>query len=268
MVYALAEAYLPHRFTQFKDREFDILCTLRGSKHMPTRLRVQEWVAEYGKSRKVQKVISSQLNTATRTTVNMQYFQQMYNSKIIVTVNPSNWEGDFRLWESLATGALIFVDPLFVPHPFPLEDGVHVIYFDNNNKTELFEKLDYYRSHPAEAERIAVAGYLHAMKHHRTVNLIDYILRTAHYRNATARYATADNKAIPVSAKPNYFYTGQYLNSLAKSQEKAILKCNRPGIYDYISTRNTTVQPRMLNLKECEKKAPTKDPGMITFMNR
>lgn len=73
------------------------------------------------------------------------YFQRMYNTKIIVTVNPANWEGDFRLWEAFATGALIMVDPIFVPHGFPIVDGVHVVFFSNQNKGELFEKLDYYR---------------------------------------------------------------------------------------------------------------------------
>ena len=64
-----------------------------------------------------------------------------------MTVNPAHWEGDFRLWESFATGALVMVDPLFVPHTNPLIDKVHVVYFSNDNKTDLFNKLDYYRQH-------------------------------------------------------------------------------------------------------------------------
>jgi hypothetical protein len=59
MVYAVAEAYVSHHFIQ--QREIDILCTLRGSKHMTTRLRAQTWVAEYAKERNVANVISSQV---------------------------------------------------------------------------------------------------------------------------------------------------------------------------------------------------------------
>lgn len=69
----------------------------------------------------------------------------MYRAKIVVTANPSFWEGDHRLWEALASGALVLVDPLHVPQDFPLVDGRHVVYFDNHNKRDLWRKLDYYR---------------------------------------------------------------------------------------------------------------------------
>jgi hypothetical protein len=281
MVYAIAEAYIPHHFNNH--REIEILCTLRGSVHMTTRLRVQEWVAEYGQTRAIKNIISSQVgvlwgfmlhfplmfvlnfvfaqvNTASRTTVSMQYFQQMYNSQIIVTVNPANWEGiiyssfcfqfsnnlscvffsnvitgDFRLWESMATGALIFVDPVFVPHPYPLLDGIHVVYFSNSNKSELFDKLDYYRSHREEARRIAINGYLHAMKFHRTVNLIDYILRTVHWGNVTLNRLYSG----PI---PKYTFTGQYLNYEAKMQQENILNCHSPGIYEPLEDKNGLVK--------------------------
>lgn len=85
---------------------------------------------------------------------------------------------------------------MYVPRPHPFLHGRHVIYYgkhfdhilprilelqpyttDNNNKTEIFEKLDYYRQQRRLAEKIAVQGYLHALKHHRSVNLIDYVFR-------------------------------------------------------------------------------------------
>lgn len=107
------------------------------------------------------------------------YFDQMRSARIVVTVNPPNWEGDFRLWETLATGALVLVDPIYVPHPHELVDGEHVVYFSNTNQSDLFAKLDYYRAHPREAQRIATNGYFHAMKFHRTVSCMDYVLRSA-----------------------------------------------------------------------------------------
>jgi len=36
---------------------------------------------------------------------------------------------------------------LYTPMPYPLMHGVHVIYFSNNDKDDLFQKLDYYRKH-------------------------------------------------------------------------------------------------------------------------
>lgn len=169
----------------------------------------------------------------------MQYFQQMFNAQIIVTVNPANWEGDFRLWESMCTGALIFVDPIFVPHQYPLQDGKHVVFFSNTNRTELFEKLDYYRNpaHQEEARRIAVNGYLFAMKYHRTVNLMDYIMRTVHTKEV-------QDQNLPL---PSYQYTGQYLNYEARSQEDMIIKCHKPGNYTLATLESPSNAGSQLN---------------------
>jgi hypothetical protein len=45
MVYSIASGYLQETFHQERDRE--IACTLRGSEKQTTRLRVQQWVADY-----------------------------------------------------------------------------------------------------------------------------------------------------------------------------------------------------------------------------
>lgn len=59
MTYAIAEAYIQHRFNFV--REIEILCTLRGSLKMITRLRVQEWIAEYVADRRVENAVTSQV---------------------------------------------------------------------------------------------------------------------------------------------------------------------------------------------------------------
>ena len=221
MTYAIAEAYTQHIFTF--QRQIEIVCTLRGSKQMSTRQRVQDWISEYVKVRDIKNAITGEINRATRVSVSKKYFEQMFNAQIIVTVNPANWEGDFRLWESMATGALVMVDPIFVPHNYPLLDGVHIVYFSNKNKTELWEKLDYYRKNKELARKIAINGYLYCMKYHRTVNLIDYVLRSAHVKSAI------DNSL----AIPKYKYTAQYLNHETKGQRHVIKKEQKPGLYHH-----------------------------------
>ena len=150
------------------------------------------------------------------------YFDLMHNSRIIVTVNPSEWEGDFRLWESMATGALVFVDPIFTPHPYPLIDGEHLVLFSNSNKTDLWQKLDYYRQHPDEARRIAINGYLHCMKYHRTVSMIDYVLRSAHMKSSLLREETL----------PPYKFTGQYLLNRLGRQRDNLIATQHLGFYN------------------------------------
>ncbi len=190
----------------------------------------------------------------------MGYFEQMFNTQIIVTVNPASWEGDFRLWEAMCTGALIFVDPIFVPHQFPLLDGVHVVYFQNRNKTELWEKLDYYRANREKARQIAINGYLHAMKYHRTVNLMDYVLRSTHVKEAQVAKQPA----------PLYSYTAQYLNREAGIQEEAIRDCHSPGIYEdpAVTHYNMTASSAGVRRAQCNKKLRRSPGSNINFAAR
>ena len=46
--------------------------------------------------------------------VNTKYFEILKTSKIIVTANPPNWEGDFRLWEALLMGNLVLCDKMLL----------------------------------------------------------------------------------------------------------------------------------------------------------
>lgn len=106
----------------------------------------------------------------------------MYNAEVVVTANPADWEGDFRLWEALASGALVLVDELSTPMPYPLVHGENVVYYTTQNKSDFLEKLDYYLNHEEERKKIAQRGYMHALRYHRTVNTVDYILRSAHVK--------------------------------------------------------------------------------------
>ena len=60
MTYGIAEAYVPHQYNS--KREIEILCTLRGHKTMPTRQRVQDWVAEYGKEKDIKNMVTSEVD--------------------------------------------------------------------------------------------------------------------------------------------------------------------------------------------------------------
>lgn len=46
----------------------------------------------------------------------------------------------------------------------------HVIHYNQADESDLFRKLDYYREHKQEARQIAMKGYLHSMKYHRSAN--------------------------------------------------------------------------------------------------
>jgi spore maturation protein CgeB len=102
----------------------------------------------------------------------------MKAAQIVVHANPGNWEGDFRLWESLCSKALVFVDYMYVPHSHPLTDGEDVVFYDPLDKQNFMAKVKYYLMHHEEARRIAMNGFYKAMRHHRYINRVDYILNT------------------------------------------------------------------------------------------
>jgi hypothetical protein len=54
---------------------------------------VRQWVEEYAKARGLGKYIAGQVNSASRTEVSTDYLQNMFKAKVIVTSNPSDWEG-------------------------------------------------------------------------------------------------------------------------------------------------------------------------------
>ena len=99
-------------------------------------------------------------------------------SSFVVTCNPSHWDGDFRLFEALSSGALVFTDELHTPQPYALVDGVHCVVYDTHDKGDLRRKLAYYLERPREAARIAANGLAHVLRHHRAVSRVDYVLRT------------------------------------------------------------------------------------------
>ncbi|KAJ1453854.1 hypothetical protein M885DRAFT_523014 [Pelagophyceae sp. CCMP2097] len=74
------------------------------------------------------------------------------------------------------------VDTMGTPYHHPLLDGVHVVYFDNRNESDLILKVKHALNHPRWARAVAVRGYAHVLKHHRAVSWVDYFLRTAHSR--------------------------------------------------------------------------------------
>jgi spore maturation protein CgeB len=72
------------------------------------------------------------------------------------------------MWETLASGALLFTDRLHVPLDDPLIDRVHFVLFDSHDEVGFAETLRYYLDRPDEAAAIAKRGRAAALAHHRT----------------------------------------------------------------------------------------------------
>lgn len=162
-------------------RDVALSCTLRIKERRPNidRLRVLKLL----ESMKIKsKKVIGQLNKGNMLRFNAldmrEYFKLLRRSKIVVTCNPTRWEGDHRTWEAFANGALVFVDRMLTPLRHPLIDGKHCIFYDLSNKgfEKLREKIFFFLANPLLADEIAEEGHKFAMRYHRSSNRIDEIL--------------------------------------------------------------------------------------------
>ena len=112
-----------------------------------------------------------------RNSIQENYYQQMKTSKIVVTCNPDNWEGDYRLFEALSCGCLVFCDQLHANIPNPLIHKRHLIYYNRDDLDSLLNDISYYLENSQERQKIAQDGYLFAKKYHGNSHRIDEILK-------------------------------------------------------------------------------------------
>jgi spore maturation protein CgeB len=74
--------------------------------------------------------------------------------------------------------------PIEIPHNFV--DGESAVFFENTS--ELLDKHDYYRAHPAESQRIAEAGYRQLRQFHSgSARARQLLARVASVLSATGR---------------------------------------------------------------------------------
>lgn len=90
-----------------------------------------------------------------RNLLDPRYIEGLRQSKIVITCNPLWYEGDSRLGEALASGALVLSDAMNDPPP-GLEDGKTVLCY--HSEQHLLERLRWALDHPAQADAIAKAG--------------------------------------------------------------------------------------------------------------
>lgn len=105
---------------------------------------------------------------------------------MVVTQKPCSWDGDYRTFEALASGAAVAMDApsaaeaqgatlhggLAVP---PLRHGVHAVFFDAVDeasfKGAVLSLLD---ASPLRRYRIARRGHILSLTHHRSVSRVDH----------------------------------------------------------------------------------------------
>ncbi|HEY0709326.1 MAG TPA: DUF1796 family putative cysteine peptidase [Polyangia bacterium] len=153
-----------------------------------------------------------------RARVDPAYKRCLYDSKIVLHANPDPWEGDSRLWEALAAGALVFVDRMHAPIENPLVDGEHLIFYDLTDEglRLLEQKVLHYLNDDAARERIGAQGRAFVLEHHRSVNRVDAIIQAlerttpSHHDHTGAVTSSTARLDIVVSIATGYKNIDQY----------------------------------------------------------
>lgn len=103
------------------------------------------------------------------------YYKKMRKSNIVVTCNHNDWEGDWRLYESLSVGTCVFVDTMLTPLDKEFIDGETIVFYNSIN--ELREKLNFYLERPDLVEKITNKSKEFVYKYHKPEDRIQMVIK-------------------------------------------------------------------------------------------
>lgn len=116
---------------------------LRGSKHVcddadrwrglpVTRTNVAYALEQESRcwlvGRAVRVGVAGKDGAAGRSSAHSEYATGLTRSKVVVTANPTHWEGDARLAEAMRSGALVLVDRMVNPHAAVVNGSTVLVY--------------------------------------------------------------------------------------------------------------------------------------------
>jgi hypothetical protein len=119
------------------------------------------------------------------------YVKALLQSKIVVVAQRDEWEDHYRLYESLASGALVLTDPMLAL-PEGLVNGTNLLVYETLEDLELL--LTYYLKHDEERQEIAKRGFAMVMGRHRTWHRMEQILFGEPQTSVDKPYAEAPRK--------------------------------------------------------------------------
>lgn len=102
------------------------------------------------------------------------YFETMRKSRIVVTCNPDEWEGDYRLFEALTTGSLVFCDEMH--NKMGLEG--HVVWYDLSDLESLKGNISHFLNSPYNLETAARNALEQTKKNHTSDSRVKFIIET------------------------------------------------------------------------------------------
>ena len=180
--YTVRKEYIERPLSKTLIRDIDVAVFFssraRGSRG---KVAAHVWSTQRHRNRKVHVGIVGHAGEVGRNVVGEEYMQMLRRSKIVVTCNPDGWEGDYRLFEALASGALVLTDRMVLPYDKPMVDGQHLVMYSLAALNEIDQAIDYYLADPDMRKRIASAGREFVIAHHKPEDRIRDIVRKCNH---------------------------------------------------------------------------------------
>jgi hypothetical protein len=176
--YAIRSDYLNYDKLQPDiPHEYDVCCLFNRSEYSTTANRhIANSIVDLYDGPKYVGLAETYEPASRYDNVNVEYYKILKTSKIIVTANPPDWEGDFRLWEALLVGNLVLCDRMVIPHimKYPLINEQHLIFYDN--VYDILNIINYYIENEPLRAKIGACGREYVLKYHKFSNRLDDII--------------------------------------------------------------------------------------------
>ena len=71
-----------------------------------------------------------------------EYIKKLNQCKIIFSAYPDHFDGDSRIWESMSSGALCFIDKGYIPTEKKLRNNIHAIFYNALSKKSILQAIN------------------------------------------------------------------------------------------------------------------------------
>ena len=155
--------------------------------------------------------LAGESNEVGRNSVQAAYVQALVRSRIVVTCSPDDWEGDSRLGEALASGALVLSDARIDP-PAGLQHGRHLLFY--SSPQHMLRLAAWALSRPERAAAIARKGAAYAASRLTPAAIVDGVVDVLQERSQLPLDAHGRVQLHVASVEQARCHVGAYLTFL------------------------------------------------------
>ncbi len=140
------------------------------------RRNVSTFVERLGKSSRYTTLVDVNANDEDGMesgNIQLKYVSALLHCKIVVIAQRDEWEDHYRLYESLASGALVMTDPMLAP-PEGLKNKTNILIYDNLKS--LRRMIQYYLESSSRRNSVARRGMELALGRYRSWHRVEQLL--------------------------------------------------------------------------------------------